>query len=62
MEEGPGEVHALQGAVAMENGGHGDDTVSVQVSSGQSQASDGAVHLQHGRHLNASAPPNGVTI
>ena len=62
VEEGSGEVHALQGAVAMENCCHGDDAVGVQVGPGQSQSGEGAVHLEHGCHLDASLASNGITI
>ena len=62
MEEGSGEVHTLQGAVAVENCGNGNDAVCVQVCPCQSKGSDCTVDLKHGCHLDGTLPSNGVTI
>ena len=62
VEEGSGEIHALQGAVAVENCCHGNDAISFQVGPGQLQSGEGAVHLKHGRHLDASLASNRITI
>ena len=55
-------VPLLEELVAMQDGCHGNDAVSIEVGVGQSKVGDALVHLKHRGHLNTTCPSHLAAI